>query len=430
MRGGRVRRVGTVLAVTLLTSGVSATSGVTPAFAAGSGPVFNIPGPDSSQAEKEAIRTRFLGVIQNAVPGSTLKMAMYHLWDSTVAQAMADAHGRGVDVQVIMDSTETSSDGDGTSYPLLTAALGTDTSAASFVTLCGTRHACNSTVTPSINHNKFLIYDAGDGASSTVVQSSSNLTPSNYSKFWNDAMVVQNDQGVYQAYTAYFARLKAKDAAGWAYLTPTPHSPYTYYFFPRPKDDPRPGDTIVNVLDNVGCTYTEGGTTKHSTVRVGMYKITRQGVADKLRALRNAGCAVDIVYTQMDSADSTGSAGTWEALHYSGGPAVRCVNFDDDGDEAKEGTAAKPTQRQIIHSKFLLIEGKYGDGTGRKVMWTGSHNYSGPALTNNDEALLKIDDPGVYASYVTRYNAVRAAASPGTADNDPACKGVTEAPDA
>ncbi|MER8029536.1 phospholipase D-like domain-containing protein [Streptomyces bauhiniae] len=427
MRGGSVRRVGTVLAVTLLTSGVTATSGVTPAFAAGSGPVFNIPGPDSSQAEKEAIRAQFLNVIQSAVPGSTLKMAMYHLWDTTVAQALADAHDRGVNVQVIMDSTETSSDGDGTSYPLLSAALGTNTSASSFVTLCGTKRACNSTVTPSINHNKFLIYDVDNGASSTVIQSSSNLTPSNYSKFWNDAMMVQNDQGVYQAYTTYFARLKAKNPAGWAYLTPTPHSPYTYYFFPRPKDDPRPGDTIVNVLDNVGCTYTEGGTTKHSTVRVGMYKITRQGVADKLKALRNAGCTVDIVYTQMDSAASTGKAGTWEALHYSGGPAVRCVNFDDDGDE---GTAEKPTQRQIIHSKFLLIEGKYGDGTGRKVMWTGSHNYSGPALTNNDEALLKVDDPGIYASYVTRYNAVRAAANPGTADNTPACKGVTEAPDA
>ncbi|WP_158707503.1 hypothetical protein [Streptomyces sp. NRRL F-2799] len=55
---------------------------------------------------------------------------------------------------------------------------------------------------------------------------------------------------------------------------------------------------------------------------------------------------------------------------------------------------------------------------------------SGPALTNNDEALLKVDDPGICAGYVTHYNAVRAAASPGIADNNPACKGVTEAPDA
>ncbi|WP_053750755.1 phospholipase D-like domain-containing protein [Streptomyces sp. MMG1533] len=402
------------------------TTGGTPAFAVENGPVFNKPG--GTTAEQQAIRTTFLDVIRTAEPGGTLKLAMYHFWDSTIAQAFVDAHARGVNVQIVLDSSETtSSHDDEVTYPMLRDALGTNTSAPSFVTTCPVDRSCNSTVNPSINHNKFLIYDYGNGAYSTVVQSSSNLSPSSYSKFWNDAMVIDNDHGVYLAYSAYFDKLKAKDPANWAYLTPTPYSPYAYYFFPRPADDPRPGDTVTGILDNVTCTYTESGVTKHSTVRVGMYKFTRQAVADKLKAMRTAGCVVDVVYTEMDSADSTGSAGTWEKLHYTGGPTLRCFSWDDDGDE---GTAQSPTPRQILHSKFLLIEGNYSDKTGRKVMWTGSHNYTGPALTKNDETLLKIDDASVYAAYLARYTAARTAAQPGTSDNTPACKGVTNTPEA
>ena len=83
-----------------------------------------------------------------------------------------------------------------------------------------------------------------------------------------------------------------------------------------------------------------------------MFKLTRLAVAQKLVALQKAGCAVDIVYSQTDSGSSSG---TWETLHASGGPALRCYNWDDDGNTK---TAAR-----IIHSKYLLIEGKY-DGTG------------------------------------------------------------------
>ncbi|MET7859083.1 phospholipase D-like domain-containing protein [Streptomyces sp. NPDC005318] len=422
-----LRRAGTVLSAALLATTLRTAADPARAHAVTTGPVFN--NPAGTVAEQQAIRSQFLSLAEGAQSGSYLKLAVYHFWDTGLAQAFVDAHNRGVNVQMVLDSSETtSSHDDGATYPMLRDALGTDTSAKSFISLCGTDHACNSTVVPSINHNKFLIYDYdGSGGYSTVIQSSSNFSPSSYSKFWNDAMVVDNDRGVYLAYTQYFGKLAAQDPASWEYLTPTTYSPYAYYFFPRPADDPRPGDTVTGILDNVICTYTESGATKHSTVRVGMYKFTRQAVADKLVQMKKDGCAVDIVYTETDSADSTGSAGTWETLHATGGPTLRCFSWDDDGDEATAGSAATP--RQIIHSKFLLIEGKYADKTGRKVMWTGSHNFTGPALTKNDEALLKVDDAAVYDAYVSRFTAVRSAAKPGTADNTPECKGVTTTPE-
>ena len=44
-----------------------------------------------------------------------------------------------------------------------------------------------------------------------------------------------------------------------------------------------------------------------------------------------------------------------------------------------------------LHSKYLLVEGVYDGKAGRKLVFTGSHNYTYPALRANDETLLKID---------------------------------------
>ncbi len=382
------------------------------------GPVFN--NPTGTVAEQRAIRTRLLDYIGQSVSGSSIKASVYHLWDEGLAQALADARGRGVDVRVMLDESSVSDNSDDPSYPVLASALGTDTAQDSFVGLCPVNKSCLGQPAQgvSINHNKFWLFSQLDGASDVVVQTSANMSPSSYSRFWNDAYVLPDNTAIYTAYSDYFAELTGKDWANWQY-TSTTSSPYKVYFFPRPANDPSPGDTITAVLDNVTCTYTESGATKHTKVRVGMFKLTRLAVAQKLVALQKAGCAVDIVYSETDSGSSSG---TWETLHASGGPALRCYNWDDDGNTS--------TASRIIHSKYLLIEGKYDGTASQKVLWTGSHNYSGPALTKNDEALLKVDSNADHDAYVTAFNAARAAAIPGTADNTNACKGVTTTPEA
>ncbi|WP_330285393.1 phospholipase D-like domain-containing protein [Streptomyces sp. NBC_00576] len=381
------------------------------------GPVFNK--PTGTVAEQQAIRTQLLDYINQSPSGSSIKASVYHFWDTELAQAIADARARGVDIQLMLDESDVSDNVDDPTYPILTAALGTDLTKSSFVGLCPVNKSClgEPSQGASINHNKFWLFSQLDGAYDVVVQTSSNLTPSSYSRFWNDAYVLPNNVTIYTAYSNYFGKLVGQDWANWQYSSTT-SSPYKAYFFPRPADDPSPGDTITGVLDNVTCTYTENGTTKHTKVRVGMFKLTRLPVAQKLVALKTAGCTVDIVYSQTDSGSSSG---TWETLHASGGPTLRCYNWDDDNDPA--------TASRIIHSKYLLIEGKYDGATGQKVLWTGSHNYTGPALTKNDEALLKVDVDADHDAYVTDFNAVKAAAVPGTADNTNACKGIISTPE-
>lgn len=411
----RSRRLATVLSALLLATGVQA---MTAPEAAAALPeistVYN--NPTGTVEEQQAIRLQIQSLINSAAPASDITVALYHMWDETTAQALATAHtDRGVNVRVLLDSTSVSTNPSNGSYGILQEALGTDRTQTSFVGLCPQGRAClgDPANGASINHNKFFLFSQVDGASNLVVQTSSNLTPSQYSRMHNDAVLLQNI-GIYNAYASYFGKLAAQDWDSWSYTTAT-FSPYKVYFYPYVPGTGNSSDTIWNILDDVTCTWTEGTTTKRTKVRVAVLKITRQGVADKLVELKKAGCDVEIVYAESDSAASSGSSGTWETLHTSGGPSVRCYNYDEDNDAT--------TTNSTVHSKYLLIDGRYA-GTVNKLVWTGSHNYSGPALRENDESLLKIDSTTVHDQYVTNFTAVKAAAVPGTADNTPACKGV------
>jgi phosphatidylserine/phosphatidylglycerophosphate/cardiolipin synthase-like enzyme len=64
-----------------------------------------------------------------------------------------------------------------------------------------------------------------------------------------------------------------------------------------------------------------------------------------------------------------------------------------------------------LHSKYLLIDAKYAGSTAaRRLVFTGSHNYTGPALTSNDETLLRIEDPAVFAAFLVDWGNIRSAA--------------------
>jgi phosphatidylserine/phosphatidylglycerophosphate/cardiolipin synthase-like enzyme len=97
--------------------------------------------------------------------------------------------------------------------------------------------------------------------------------------------------------------------------------------------------------------------------------------------------------------------GTWNTLHSTSAVQKRCYNQNS----------------YIVHSKNMMIDGMY-DGSHQRLVWTGSHNWSGPALRNNDEALLKIKDQALYDTFVQNFDQARAAAQPGTADNVLICK--------
>lgn len=406
---------GLLLGAVLLQPGLAASAAAATTTAVETGPVFN--DPNGTVEQQKVIRTRILELIHGAAPGSDIKATVYHFWDIEVARALVAAHTeRQVDVQVMLD--QSSADlASSTTYQTLLDALGGDRTQPSFAGLCpehpddatgATSKSClgDPADGASISHNKFWLFSDTGGSQNVVVQTSSNLSSASWNKLHNDAFVL-TDASVHASYAAYFTEMAAMDWQSWQYTTQPTSGPYKPYFFPRTSA----GDTVVSILNNIdSCTYTGAdGQDRPTRVQVGMFKITRQAVADKLADLAVQGCDVRVVYAESD-------AGTWDALHAPDGSlAVRCHNFDDDGDPA--------TSREYIHSKFLLIEGAYY-GKVDKIAWTGSHNYTGPALTENDEALLKVNDDTVHDVYAGQLTKLFQAANPGEADAVSQCRGV------
>ncbi|MFD7706665.1 phospholipase D-like domain-containing protein [Streptomyces sp. NPDC059786] len=423
-----VRRA-VALATVLSAAGVQAMACAGAAQAVGEtawteGPIFNDPLGTTDQ--QYAIRTRLVELTNAALPGSTIKVAVYHVWEATVVNALVAAKDRGVNVQILLDESSVSDRPANTSYGMLAAELGTDRTKGSYISTCPADKSClgDPKFGQSIMHNKFWLFSAVEGATNVVVQSTTNSTPSAHTRFFNDALVLPDNPTMYDAYADYFDTMVARDWKSWEYRTVS-NGLYKAYFFPRAGAS-RATDTVYSVLDNVACTYKDtAGVTQKTKVRVAIFKLTRLAIAEKLLALQKAGCSVSVVYAETDSAKSSGGTkGTWEKLHTSGGPTVRCYN--DDRDPANPGS--KLTTPFIIHSKYILVDGAY-DGKRNKVSFTGSGNYTGPALRENDESIVKVDDDAVHDMYKAHFDRVTKVAYPGTKDTTDLCKGVKPLPD-
>ncbi|MFF1696068.1 phospholipase D-like domain-containing protein [Streptomyces sp. NPDC058257] len=426
VKGGRQA---VALATVLSAAGIQTVSAVGTAAAddqappLAEAPIFN--DPLGTPEQQYAIRTRLIDLTNAAVPGSTIKVAVYHVWEASVVDALVAAKNRGVHVQMLLDETSRSDRPTNTSYSTLAANLGTDKNKSSFVRLCPAAKSClgDPRYGKSIMHNKFWLFSQVEGARDVVVQTTSNSTPSAHTRFFNDALQLPNNPTMYEAYADYFTDMIGKDWRNWDYRTVS-DGLYKAYFFPR-SGTVNETDTMYSVLNNVQCNYKDAaGVARHTNIRASIFKITREQIADKLVSLKKAGCTVSIVYAETDSAKSQGGTpGTWEALHKSGGPTIRC--FNDDRDPLHPGT--KLVTPFIIHSKYLLIDGKY-DGKQNKISFTGSQNYTAPALRENDEAIVKVDDDSVHDAYRAHFDHVRAVAWPGTADKTDLCKGVKPLP--
>ncbi|MGW5423117.1 phospholipase D-like domain-containing protein [Streptomyces sp. NPDC003943] len=350
---------------------------------------FNDPSGDTTAQNR--IRDHIADLVGRAETGSTISVSMYNFTDDTVAAALAAAKTRGVNVRVILDHTTLTTSGN--EYDNLARDLGTDRTQGSWVYACPAGRGCIGTrqlpddPDGAINHNKFFLFSSTGGAKDVVVQTSANLTGLQRTDLFNNAVTIV-DTGLYGIYQSYFADLLAYGTSPTGlddyYRTPA-SGPYKAYFFPRKEtaggsyDADASTDTVKLILDNVDCA---GGTTQ---VRMAANLFTRREVATRLVELKNAGCTVILA---QDGAPGSMSSDVESILYGRLSKRVQC--YEDRGTGvAKAG----------LHSKYLLVEGTYAGVAGKKLVWTGSHNYTYPALRSGDETLLKIDVPALYDLY-------------------------------
>jgi hypothetical protein len=396
-------------ALVLLSAGLILPAGTASAAGVATGPVFN--NPSGTDAEKKAIVNKIVELANGAAAGSQIRMAMYYADDATIPTALVAAHDRGVNVQVLFDHRETTE----AVYTQLANALGTSTSAASFVTTCPADRGCIGNrplgTVNSIIHDKFYLFSSTEGTPDVVVQSSANLhTGRDGNGGWNNALVLAGNDPIYQAYHGYFDDLVAKKVDNNYYDTgraPVTSGDAKIHFFPRQEtsgvsayNDPSE-DTMATVLDHIDCTgnSTVGTSDNHRTIiRVNQHIFSRTYLAEKLVALDAAGCYVEVVENY-----DPGNASAKTAL----ADLLKKTSSGYNGVVVRYYCAADPVW---THSKYLMVEGKYYGVPDREVVWTGSANWSTNSLRQSDETILQLEDSTVFAGYLANFRAARDAA--------------------
>ncbi|MFD9335293.1 phospholipase D-like domain-containing protein [Streptomyces sp. NPDC060028] len=380
----------------------------------------------SAWGNQNAVRDQLIDLIRRAEKGSLVRGSVYLFTDDEVRKALL-ARKADLRIQLLLDGDAVASqvwrpgpDGapeavaTGSEYKALSDALGkaeygqsidADT-AGSFVLACPEDRGCvgNRVLAPAggtgegesaINHNKFFLFEKVGATSNVVFQASANLTSNHRVGMYNNAVTIP-DAGLYQEYSRYWTQLLDHGTHGAGMpdnYTTKDVGTYKTYFFPRIESDKdiAPGspvdprndagtDTVVSLLQNVDCKAVPA-----TQVRIGMYAFTRTQVADTLREMQAAGCEVQVVHN--GDPGNVGSA-VKSALATSGLKTLRVC----EGTEAGAGALG-------IHSKYLLIDGTYLGTGGRKLVFTGSHNYTYPNLRSQDETLLKIENTGIYEKF-------------------------------
>jgi phosphatidylserine/phosphatidylglycerophosphate/cardiolipin synthase-like enzyme len=355
-----------------------------------------------------AIQNKIVSMIEGTPAGERIRMSIFYADDPTIPNALAAAHARGVNVQVIFDHRETGL----APWSTLAAALGTDPAASSWLMACPANKGCIGTRTlgsvNALNHNKFYLFSSTGGSTDVVVQSSANLHDGRDGlKGWNNALILVGNASIWNDYNAYFEDLKAQQSNINYYDTrvPVQSGSAKVFHYPRKEtsgasayEDPAE-DTIYTILSHVDCfgnsvVGTQDGT--HRTIiRVAMDIFSRDYLATKLWDLDNAGCYVEVAETyDMSSALQVTSMknllkATSSAYH---GPVVR---YYCSGDTI------------WIHSKYMQIEGQYYGTPDRKIVWTGSHNWSTNSLRQADETILQLENGPVYDAYTANFRSIR-----------------------
>lgn len=375
--------------------------------------------PTGTEAEQRAIVNRIISLIDGAAAGSRIRVSLFYADDPAIPTALVAARNRGVSVQAIFDSRmadPNESAGIRAVWSQLVSGLGTDKSASSWVMACPAGRGCVGTLKLSsveaINHNKFFLFSNTSGTSNVVVQSSANLhNGRDGTKGYNNALILTGHNTIFAAYEGYFGDLAAARANNNYYDTgrpPVTQGDAKIHFFPRASTaasqyrDPSE-DTMYTVLDHIDCfgNTTVGTSDNHRTIiRVNQHIFSRPYLAEKLVDLDAAGCYVEVVENYAPDNDPSKVSLAEESLR----DLLAHTNSGYNGVVVRYFCGADPVW---THSKYLMVEGKYYGGPDRRIVWTGSANWSTNSLRQSDETILQLEEPAVFAQYLTDFRAAR-----------------------
>ncbi|WP_283742520.1 phospholipase D-like domain-containing protein [Streptomyces iconiensis] len=354
--------------------------------------MFNDPGAladGGPSAQQSAVMDQLIGLVRATPAGGEINFVMFEFADgarsTAVKDALLEAHRRGVHVKVVLDSASPDV------LAQLKRAFEAGTDRESWAVGCPAGRGC---IARNYMHSKFATFSSvrvgGQEHKNVVFQTSSNLNDWYLYNSYNDA-VTFSDARVYADYRTYFNDLRAMKSDPDYFWTSTTGATYRGMYYPRQQTDAK--DPIANVLKLVKCSYQEGGTTRQTDVRIALTKFNkhRLAIARQLRALRDQGCWVDLVYPAKSESGTV-----------SVDPEVLSALKPQPGREPIQITPCRfdpgNGQKVSLHTKVMMIDGRYDDDITPRV-YTGSANFT--HLENADDSAVRIAGRDNHTAYLS-----------------------------
>ena len=331
---------------------------------------FNDPmGPTTPE---NVIINRLRALVGEAQAGDQIRLAMYSWTLTGLAETLAGAKENGADVQVVVDDRAVGK----TPITILEQA-------GIPVTVCDV--SCTSHQNRSIQHNRFYLLDIG-GVRKVAI-TSSNMTRTQETDRYNDLLIVDDDAQLYDFYADYWDRLNAQS---WTFAGDTwteadreraGRATRAYAF---ERDD---SDVVASILNRV--TACRSGDAK---IWLSLSKFTagRAAIQQRLEQLENLGCNVKIIIQRPVDEGFVQKGTSWNLK-------------DPQTYLTRSKVRQMPGSIVDVHHKLMLVDAEY-EGRFQEVVFTGSHNFTGPGLRKNDENWVRVEDGFVFSQYRAHFD--------------------------
>lgn len=249
-------------------------------------------------------------------------------------------------------------------------------------------------------HDKFILISELDGiGKNVVIQTTANINITQCHQF-NNTVVVYDDADLYNKYVKHWENLKNNilirqknilqdidvpmESNIFANLPFDFTKQANVFFFPR-KDCPIEAELRRLLEVDYRC-----------KIDVCVAYLTRSRLRSLLKKLSNQH-KIRVILSEEDQNEYT--IGSFQTANI---PTKIVWNkkYNKEPEEDENGQKRIfDNWRARMHHKFLLI-----NDDNRKIVWTGSYNFTHPGLKLNDEAILRIEDKQVYRTYRKIFN--------------------------
>ena len=370
------------------------------------GPFFNDPHLRKGHFR---IERKVIDTIRHARKGSKIRIAVYSLDRMVVANALVDAHRRGVKVQMLLNDHQ-----DTRAMKRIRRAIGAKRRAGSFIYKC--KAGCRSTRNQYNNlHSKFYLFSQAGRSRDVIATGSANLTLNADIHQWNDLYFTSGDHELFRQFVSLFNDMRVdhdtRQPPRFFCGTPTNGvacddsvDKHTVWAFPKPSG-PR-NDLVLDLLGKVQCLTPDGaGGQKRTRLALSMHTMRgRRGdyLAAAIRQKYAEGCKVRVMYGLIG----------YHTKRIVGAPTARGrvplrstgldYNPDDNFDLNKDGKDDLILS-YYSHQKYLTVQGTYNGVPNTSMVLTGSANWASLS-TGNDEIWLTVRGKRLTRKYVRNYN--------------------------